>query len=63
MNLEALIAAIGEKEACATRKQKAIKAIEQERQLISKLNYLPLAPTSRTDRRTRHGEWPSAARR
>lgn len=38
MNLESLMGAIGEKEACSVRKQKAIKCLQEERELISKIN-------------------------
>ena len=38
MNLEALISAIGEKEACTHRKHHAIKKLAQDRELLTKLN-------------------------
>jgi len=37
MNLESLIAAIAEKEACASRKSKAIKLLATERDLVDKI--------------------------
>ena len=38
MNLESLMAAIGEKEACAVRKSRSIKLLQEERELINKIN-------------------------
>lgn len=38
MNLESLMSAISEKEACVIRKQKAIKSLQDKRELIAKIN-------------------------
>jgi hypothetical protein len=38
MNLECLMQAIGEKEACVVRKQKAIKSLQEKRELLNKIN-------------------------
>ena len=38
MNLEALMAAIGEKEACTARKMKAVRNLTSDRELIAKIN-------------------------
>lgn len=38
MNLEALMGAIAEKEACQSRKTRAIKQLSSDREMISKIN-------------------------
>ena len=39
MNLESLLAAIDEKEACNRRKQKCVKLLATERDLVDKINH------------------------
>jgi len=38
MNLESLMGAIAEKEACVVRKQKSIKSLQDKRELLNKIN-------------------------
>jgi len=38
MNLEALMQAIAEKEACSARKARSTKLLTQEREMVSKIN-------------------------